>query len=287
MSSPITPAEPDEALEPHRDLAGLAVHDAADLLTGHVFGVLTEADTGLIRFLDVDIDGKVRHVLIPVGHARLEEMLGQKRIRLRAATLEDLENVPAYRGETPSRQLARDVLAAHGRFFRGDRYYAHPAYDHGGLYAGEHPIVRTAPDAQPSSTLERLSNSSEFRIAEGESDVRGWQVLDAAGQVIGEIVELIIDTAAEKVRYVVVRTADGAEKLLPIGYLDLDPARQHVLAPGLTVNDVNALSSLVWPLRREREGELLAQIERALDARNPFLRVDFSFRDVVAEQRPS
>src|SRR5262245_38673166 len=163
-----------EPLVAHEDLAGLAVHDVNDLRVGHVFGVLTEAATGLVRFLDVEVDGRSRHVLIPVGHARLEYVLGQRRIRLRAASVEDLEDVPSYQGERASLDLARSMATLYGRLFRGARYYAHPAYDHRGLYAGDHPIVKEEELPPAALDLLRLGDAKEFRVAPGESDVRGW-----------------------------------------------------------------------------------------------------------------
>src|SRR5687768_3262590 len=70
QSLSMTAPDPSDAtrdpLTAQQDLHGLAVHDADDLLTGHVFGLLCESDTGLIRFLDVELDGKNRHVLVPV-----------------------------------------------------------------------------------------------------------------------------------------------------------------------------------------------------------------------------
>jgi hypothetical protein len=243
--------------------------------------VLTEAETGLVRFLDVEIDGNARHVLIPVGHARLEEVLGQKRIRLRAATVDDLEAIPAYAGELPTAELARTVAGASGRLFRGGRYYAHPAYDHRGLYAGEHPIV-SASKARRGAELERLSASDDYRIAAGEPDIRGWTLL-AMEERGGVVSDLIIDPDAEQVRYVEIELSNDEHRLLPIGYLELDRSERIVLAPGLTPADISAFPRFEGlPFTRAQEMLILNEIERALDARNPFLRVDFLGREMVA-----
>jgi hypothetical protein len=277
-----------DPLTPKSDLSGLAVHDADDLLTGHVFGLLCEAETGLIRFLDVEIDGKGKHVLVPVGHARVENSALGPRIRLRAASLDDLEHVPEYaaEGAWPNEEAAREVLAAHGRLFRGDKYYAHPAYDHRGLYAGEHPIVPEGPSSDAlavEATLESLNDSKDFRIAEGEPDIRSWTLIDQAGSAAGQVQDVLIDTKALKVRYVVLQRSDGVLTLLPIGYVELRPDAKEVVMPGLRVGDLMTLASFEGlPLTREQEDKLRDHIERALDARNPFLRVDFSHRQVVA-----
>lgn len=272
-----------EPLTPFEDLKGLAVHDADDLLTGHLFGVLTETDTGLIRFLDIELDGKGRHVLIPVGHARVEDSVTGRRIRLRAATLDDLEEVPAAPppANLPSYEEARRLVSQSGRVFRGDRYYAHPAYDHGGLYAGEHPIV-CEEDAPPREMpeLQLLSESKEFKLAEGEPDVRGWPVIGSDRETAGTVADLVFDAVALKVRYLVVERAHD-QLLLPIGYVDFDNGAAH--APGLTAADTAALPKFEgMPITRVTEELLLAEVERALDARNPFLRVDFSNRKMIA-----
>lgn len=268
------------------DLAGLAVHDADDLLTGHVFGLLCEAETGLIRFLDIELDGKGRHVLVPVGHARVESSALGPRIRLRAASLDDLERVPAYAadGSWPNPEAAREMLNVHGRFFRGDKYYAHPAYDHRGLYAGEHPIVKEgAKSDRAEPCLESLNESSDFRIAEGEPDVRGWTLVDHTGTAAAEVADIIIDTAALKVRYLVVSRSDGQKTLVPIGYVEVVAKSKRVIVPGLSAEDLLTFPTFEsLPLSREQEDRSREHIERALDARNPFLRVDFSPRTVVA-----
>jgi hypothetical protein len=267
----------------HADLAGLAVHDANDLRVGRVYGVLTEMETGLIRFLDVHIDGTPRHVLVPVGHARIEEVLelDQKRIRLRAATVEDLEKIPAYDGQGPTASLARTVAGAYGGLFRGARYYAHPAYDHRGLFVGDHPVVTEAEAEEGSTELEALSRS-RYRIASGEPDIVGWSLYGLDGPA-GTVRDLIIEPQASQVRYIDLELPEGEHRLLPIGYVELDDARKAVLAPGLTPADISMLPAFEGlPLSRLQETALLAAIERALDARNPFLRVDFSGREMVA-----
>jgi hypothetical protein len=276
-----------DPLTPKPDLAGLAVHDADDLLTGHVFGLLCEAETGLIRFLDVELEGKGRHVLVPVGHARVEASALGPRIRLRAASVEDLERVPAYAadGAWPNPEVAHEVLTMHGRFFRGDKYYAHPAYDHRGLYAGDHPIVKEGDTAgeSESATLESLNQSRDFRIADGEPDVRGWTLVESRGAAAAEVTDVLIDPAAMKVRYLVVKLANRHQTILPIGYVEVKAESKQVVVPGLTAEDLLILPAFEkLPLSREQEDGAREHIERALDARNPFLRVDFSQRQVIA-----
>jgi hypothetical protein len=273
-----------EPLVPSRDLTGMPVHDVTDLLAGHVYGVLGEADSGIVRFLDVMLSDDGTHVLIPIGHARLEQALDQTHVRLRAARLEDLRAVPPYNPADgwPGPEYARQMATLHGRFFRGDHYYAHPAYDHGTLFAGPHPIVLAEKPAPVSPLL--LLARSDYGVARGEPDVVGWTVVDADGSTIGTVEDLVLDPVAKRVRYVVVRQPDSGRRLLPIGYLELQPESRLNL-PGLLAADVNALPAFKGeaPTRVE-EDALRDQIERALDGRNPFLRVDYSGREVIANQ---
>ena len=71
-----------DPLRPSPDLDELPVYDAEGVPVGSTFGVLSEADTGLVRYFDISLEERRRHVLVPVGHARLEQHLGRLRIRL-------------------------------------------------------------------------------------------------------------------------------------------------------------------------------------------------------------
>ena len=53
-----------------------------------------------------------------------------------------------------------------------------------------------------------LSETKDWVLADKDQDLRGWDVLDAKGQPIGEVADLIIDTDAQRVDTIVL--ADGA-----------------------------------------------------------------------------
>lgn len=232
------------------DLRGLPVADAGGRPIGRLFGALAEADTGLLRYLDLDLAGARRHVLVPIGHVRIREREQGPEVRLRAAVLDDLERIPTYAPDAGSLGDAyeREVLEAYGRSFYGDRYYAHPAFDHSGLYAGEHPIVHgpepavppTHPPGPP-SRLELLSRS-DYRIARGEPDIQGWPLMTDADLPSGTVDDLVIDPAAGAVRYVVIDMADGhGAVLLPVGFLQLDARRRTVRLPAIRHDDLAGL----------------------------------------------
>ncbi|HEX9109579.1 MAG TPA: PRC-barrel domain-containing protein, partial [Longimicrobiales bacterium] len=170
----------------------------------------------------------------------------------------------------------REILAAHSRLFSGEKYYAHPAFDHAGQYAGEH-ALSSVPASPAGADLVRLSRLPSHEVAEEEQDVRGWPVLARDG-VAGEVEDLVADPAALRVRYALVRLTDEPAEshvLLPVGFLDLDGEAGRVCVPALQAADVRALPRQKGPIRRADEDELRAALDRVLDGRRRFERPDF------------
>lgn len=265
-----------DPLQASKDLDDLPVYDIADIPIGGTFGVLSEADSGLVRFFDIAIEGRGRHVLVPVGHARLEPHLGRYRLRLRAASVAELERIPAYEPHIAWQEdhFQDELLTAYGRLFKGERYYAHPAFDHTGLYCGAHPLLREPLSPASPSGLRRLSTATDFRVADGEPDVRGWPLLGEAQSRLGTVTDLVIDTDAEQVRYIVLRRdQDGVETALPIGYVDLGAGSLHT---ALNAADVAALPAFTADeMERADEARLRAVLDGALIGSRRYLRPDF------------
>lgn len=94
--------------------------------------------------------------------------------------------------------------------------------------------------------LKKLSGS-DYEIAEGQPDIRGWDVKDENGKQIGEVEELIFDETARKVRYMVVDLEDNEfdlddrEVLLPIGMAQLHKDDDDVLLSGVTAAQLKSL----------------------------------------------
>ncbi len=245
-------------LRPVRDLAGIRVRDASGVAVGAAWGALADARTGLIRYVDVSLAEAGRHVLVPIGHARLKPRAGADaardedgavtdvrtddiaasyELRLRAALVEELAAIPPY---TPARAIDDEyetaLVHAHGELFHGERYYAHPSFDHRGFYAGAHPLTR-GQGVGVDSGLEPLRSLHGYRIAREEPDVRGWQLVGADGAELGVVRDLIVDVDAEQVRYLAVQQ-DTRRVLLPIGFLDIDTRRSQVRAPALDSGDL-------------------------------------------------
>jgi sporulation protein YlmC with PRC-barrel domain len=109
-----------------------------------------------------------------------------------------------------------------------------------------------------------LGQLDDFKVAEGDPDVRGWEVLASDGRKIGEVDELLVDTNAMKVRYLDVDVDDGVigdgmdrHVLIPIGYARLEQERDCVMVDGLASADLNALPSYdQGPLTRDFESSV-------------------------------
>jgi sporulation protein YlmC with PRC-barrel domain len=89
---------------------------------------------------------------------------------------------------------------------------------------------------------------SDFEIAKGQPDIRGWEVRDTSGRKIGKVNELIFDSRANKVRYIVVSVLDSKELelekrtvMIPIGMALLQPKDDDVILKNITPFQLRAL----------------------------------------------
>ena len=93
------------------------------------------------------------------------------------------------------------------------------------------------------SRLQELDHSN-FEIVEGEPDIRGWDVRYRNGEKIGSVEELILDTKAKKIRYMVVDLDENELRLehrkvfIPIGFAELDNQHDDVLIPNVSVDQL-------------------------------------------------
>jgi photosynthetic reaction center H subunit len=93
--------------------------------------------------------------------------------------------------------------------------------------------------------LRRLRDLTDFEVADGNPDVRGWTVRGNDGQALGTVFELIVELDAMKVRYLDVEL-DGRfhinehenHILLPIGAASLDDDGDNVFVPALNAESV-------------------------------------------------
>jgi sporulation protein YlmC with PRC-barrel domain len=89
---------------------------------------------------------------------------------------------------------------------------------------------------------------SNYEVAKGQPDIRGWEVRDKSGHLIGKVNELIFDSRAHKVRYMVVNVIDSKELqlekrtvMVPIGLALLQPKDDDVILETVTSFQLRAL----------------------------------------------
>jgi sporulation protein YlmC with PRC-barrel domain len=178
------------------------------------------------RYLDVDLGIFRKHVLVPLSEAHADpsaqvvwiDQLDRERLRHLPDYDHDLESLsPEYEERLLEeyRVLARD---GHGE-----------------------PQEERAP-----SRLARLGDLDDFRVAKGVTDPRGWKLVAGDGQVLGEVKELIVDTAAMTTRYLVAEVDEkklelerlGRHVLVPSERVRLDRGEKHAVVDGLFSRDV-------------------------------------------------
>lgn len=109
-----------------------------------------------------------------------------------------------------------------------------------------------------------LDELDDFKVADGDPDVRGWEVYSADGRKIGEVDNLLVDTAAMKVRYLdvdvdreVTNLSEDRHVLVPIGYARLDESDDQIRVDSLKSTDVMTLPEYrAGSLNREYETTL-------------------------------
>lgn len=114
--------------------------------------------------------------------------------------------------------------------------------------------------------LVHLDDVSELQVADGDPDIRGWDVRTADGEKIGKVKDLIVDTGLMKVRYIeasidkeVLNASDDRHVLIPIGSARLDDDEDDVYLSSSIVDprtlppyDRNSLSREYEVSLRER-----------------------------------
>ena len=81
----------------------------------------------------------------------------------------------------------------------------------------------------------RMSELGDYRVSDEDPDPRGWSVVGRDGAAIGRVEDLIVDTAAMKVRYLDIAVTDAAatgssRARIPASRVDLEPAQRTVVA---------------------------------------------------------
>jgi len=96
------------------------------------------------------------------------------------------------------------------------------------------------------SRLEELSGS-DYEIADGQPDIKGWDVKNDINEVIGDVEELLINPQTQKVRYMVVDTdandlrLSARKILIPIGVAELHEDDDYIVIPHITAALIETL----------------------------------------------
>ena len=85
------------------------------------------------------------------------------------------------------------------------------------------------PYAQDAERLVRLSDLGKWDVADGEPDIRGWEVRTVGGRELGKIQELLVDPdAGEVVMLDVDLTGTHQHALVPLRIVEIDRPRRIV-----------------------------------------------------------
>ena len=192
---------------------------------GTIDDVLVD-DRGRARYVCVQHASDKRHTLIPAGSVQSDR--GSRSVVIPPMSY---GSVPEYRhGSTKvDNDYERRVTSAYDTGIARDRYDERPDYRTRGWGTGS--------DRASTNKLERLDKLDDYKVADGDSDPRGWKVIGRDKKTLGEVEHLIGDTGSMRVRYLVVKLERGIGKggniLIPTGHVDLDTKRNRVISRGL------------------------------------------------------
>lgn len=129
------------------------------------------------------------------------------------------------------------------------------------------PHTSRHPDAAIQGQLARLHELNDFKVADGDPDVRGWPVRTSDGQRAGKVDDLIVDTGAMQVRYLDVeldrntmRLNEDRHVLVPISDARLDDVNDDVLLGSMTIEQVARMEPV-------RQGQPIAATQTPASAR--------------------
>lgn len=113
-----------------------------------------------------------------------------------------------------------------------------------------------------------MDETDDFEVADGDPDVRGWQVIASDGMRVGEVDELLIDVEELRVRYLDVLLDSGDDVrdephvLVPVGHARLHERDDRILVDRLDSTAMLALPRYAQePLTHEFERQATAPFQ--------------------------
>lgn len=208
------------------DLRGWSVVTLVDdQVVGKVHDLLLD-EHGTPRYLDVDLGRLRKHVLLPVGQARADR--SRRLVWVPGLSQSQFDEIPAYHHDLArvDRGYESALVAAYVSAYAGGDSRPRPPYA-GAVYGPSELEDHLRAERPP---LEPLSRMEGYDVARDDPDPRGWPIRLTDGTTIGTVDDLVVDTRALKVRYLVClaggETFDLSTPpdriLVPIGYARLD-----------------------------------------------------------------
>ena len=118
--------------------------------------------------------------------------------------------------------------------------------------------------------LAPLGQLDNCRIADGEPDIRGWNVHTLDGCTAGKVDDLIVDTQARKVRYLDVKLdrkefglGEDRHVMVPLSDARLDPRNDDVLLESTTAAQLAKMQAMDRDTMREDEIHVPLRSEQA------------------------
>lgn len=87
-------------------------------------------------------------------------------------------------------------------------------------------------------------SGSDYEIADGEPDIKGWAIKYKLGSKLGEVEELLFNPSSRKVRYLIAHLdarvfgIENRKVLIPIGLAELHETHDEVFLPGITIEQL-------------------------------------------------
>jgi len=104
------------------------------------------------------------------------------------------------------------------------------------------------------ANLKRFSDMDDVEISKDDPDPRGWDVIGSDGRKIGEVKDLLVDTAAMKVRSLEVELEgstfnwnDNRRVALPADGVRLDEDRDNVVLEGIGYDELGRMDPFAYP----------------------------------------
>ena len=230
---------------------------------GTVDDVLID-DRGRARYVCVRHNSSGRHTLVPAG-----TVLADRANQSVVIPSVEYSDVPDYSHQTGAvdEEYERRLSGAYDRAFDADRYDDRPDYRTRGWGAGT--------DRSSTNQLERLDRLPDYKVADGDPDPRGWEVLGRDGTTLGEVDFLIGDTGSMRVRYLAVKLEPGIGRgghvLIPTGHVDLDTDEDRVTSRGLDAACIANLPAYDGgPVTRDLEQKTAAACNQSYEGANRY-----------------